>query len=158
MESVEHFEFEDDFVEKNIRCIPMIVRFKMDKAGIKLKLKEWNKFSVEERKELAVKACSNEEEAKEYNNYLAGLIKDRTGNEATSLAVEQKPGWSNINLIPEVVIEKAKEFDVAISRKQWQDLSNLQRFTLIKLTRPGHESKNFVKAIKEFGLLTKVAI
>lgn len=155
---IEYFDFEDDFVEKNIRCIPMIVRFKMDRAGIKLKLAEWSKFKVEERTELAKKPCSNQEESKEYKSYLSGLIKSRTGNEATSLEIEHRPGWSNINAVPEVVIVKAREFGVSVTVKQWQELSNLQRFTLMKLTRPGHESKNFVKAIKEFGLLTKVAI
>jgi putative acetyltransferase len=158
IKGIEHFDFENDFVEHNIRCIPMIVRFKMDRAGIKLKLTEWSKFNIEERTALAKKPCNNEEESKEYNNYLSGLVKSRTGNEATSLEFEHRPGWSNINAVPEVVIEKAREFGVSVSVKQWQELSNLQRFTLIKLTRPGHESKNFVKAIKEFGLLTKVAI
>ena len=32
-------------MENNMRCIPMIIRFKMDMAGIKLKLSEWKKFS-----------------------------------------------------------------------------------------------------------------
>ena len=36
----EGFVFEEDFVEENVRCIPMTVRFKMDAAGIKLKLAE----------------------------------------------------------------------------------------------------------------------
>ena len=62
--NIEYFDFEEDFVEKNIRCIPMIVRFKMDKAGIKLKLTEWSKFSVEERIELSKRPCDSEEESK----------------------------------------------------------------------------------------------
>ena len=61
---IEYFNFEEDFVEKNIRCIPMIVRFKMDKAGIKLKLAEWSKFNAGERIELAVKPCRHENEVK----------------------------------------------------------------------------------------------
>ena len=44
LKGIEYFDFEEDFVEKNIRCIPMIVRFKMDEAGIKLKLSEWSRF------------------------------------------------------------------------------------------------------------------
>ncbi|WP_353849846.1 nitrate reductase associated protein, partial [Hydrotalea sp.] len=31
---IEYFQFEEDFVEENVRCIPMIVRFKMDAVGI----------------------------------------------------------------------------------------------------------------------------
>lgn len=158
MSNIEHFNFEDDFVEGNFRCIPMIVRFKMDIAGIKLKLAEWSKFTVEERMELATKACSNKEETKQYYNYLAGLIKDRTGNEATTLEVETQPAWNDMNSVSSEVIERVKEFDVSISLAQWQELTSLQRFALLKLTRPGHESKNFIKAIKEFGLLNQVTL
>src|SRR5687767_6750381 len=85
---IEYFDFEEDFVEKNIRCIPMIIRFKMDKAGIKLKLKEWSNFSVEERIELAKMRCESEEEANQYNEHLAGLIKKHTGNPTTNMEVD----------------------------------------------------------------------
>jgi hypothetical protein len=125
----------------------------MDKAGIKLKLAEWSKFNIEERIELAKKTCNTGEEAKEYNHYLADLIKDHTGNEATSLEIDQSPAWSDINLVPVAVNEKANEFGISVSSAQWQRLTNLQRFALIKLSRPGHESKNFIKAVREFKLV-----
>jgi len=150
---IEYFNFEEDFVEKNIRCIPMIVRFKMDKAGIKLKLAEWSRFSVEERIELAKKSCSNEVETIQYNNYLAGLIKRYTSKEATGLAIDQQPGWANLDKVPDLLEEKLREFDLYISVEQWAGLTNLQRFALLKLCKEGHESKNFPKALKEFDLI-----
>lgn len=150
---IEYFNFEEDFIEKNIRCIPMIVRFKMDKAGIKLKLAEWSRFSVDERIELAKKSCSNGEEAKQYNEYLAGLIKKYTGKEATGLAIDQHPGWAGLDEVPGLLQIKLKEFGWYIHVEQWEGLTNLQRFALLKLCKQGHESKNFPKAIKEFGLV-----
>jgi hypothetical protein len=51
-----------------------------------------------------------------------------------------------------MLIEKAKEFDLIITTGKWKNLTNLQRYTLLKLCRPGHENKNFPKAVKEFGL------
>ena len=153
LSSIEYFDFEEDFVEKNIRCIPMIVRFKMDKAGIKLKLAEWSRFSVEERIELAKKPCSNEEEAKQYNNFLVGLINRYTSKEATGLAIDQHPGWADLNKVPDLLQEKLKEFGWNISVEQWAGLTNLQRFALLKLCKEGHESKNFPKALKEFDLI-----
>lgn len=42
------FAFESDFVD-SLRCIPMVVRYKLDTCGIKLKLPEW----VKERKAYA---------------------------------------------------------------------------------------------------------
>lgn len=153
IEGIEYFNFEEDFIEKNIRCIPMIVRFKLDKSGIKLKLAEWNKFSVDERIELAKKSCGNDEEVKQYNHYLAELIKNRSGKEATDLAIDLHPGWADINKLPDLLQERLNEFEAHISVDQWAELTNLQRFALLKLCKPGHESKNFPKALKEFGLI-----
>ena len=38
LDGIEYFQFEEEYMENNMRCIPMIIRFKMDLAGIKLKL------------------------------------------------------------------------------------------------------------------------
>ncbi len=148
-----YFYFEEDFIEENVRCIPMMVRFKMDAAGIKLKLAEWSKFKTDERVELALMPASTNEEAEAYNIYLTKLIEKYTGNKATKMAIVAKPDWANLQNIPAMLQEKANEFDLIITRAQWKALSNLQRFILLKLCRPGHENKNFPKAIKEFKLL-----
>lgn len=153
LSGIEYFDFEEDFVEENVRCIPMIVRFKMDAAGIKLKLAEWSKFKVDERIALAVNPAATKNEAEEYNHYLSGLIKKYTKADATVLALEEQPAWSVLNSIPKMLQDKAKECGWEISITQWQQLTNLQRFALLKLCRPGHENKNFPKAMKEFGLI-----
>jgi hypothetical protein len=151
----EHFyyEFEEDFVEDNIRCIPMITRFKMDISGIKLKLAEWSKFTINERKQLADLPCMTEEEIKFYKNYLQQLIRTRSGNEPTELLVNENPVWANLNKVDTGLQEKAKEFNWVILIEQWRSLNNLQRFVLLKLCKPGHENKNFPKAMKEFKLV-----
>ena len=153
LQGIEYFDFEEDFVEENVRCIPMIVRFKMDAAGIKLKLAEWSKFKRDERIQLAVQPASNNEESKLYNEYLSQLIEKYTGNKATELVIDPHPDWANLISIPIMLEEKAKEFDLEITPEKWESLTNLQRFALLKLCRPGHENKNFPKAIKEFGLI-----
>ena len=73
---IEYFNFEEDFIEKNVRCIPMIVRFKMDAAGIKLKLAEWSKFKTEERIELAVMSAATDEELFLYYSHLSQLVEN----------------------------------------------------------------------------------
>ena len=153
--NIEYFGFENDFVESNIRCIPMIVRFKMDKAGIKLKLKEWSKFSEMERVALSKMPCDRGEEVKEYYQYLAGLIKNHTDNPPTKLEVEHKPAWGNTYTVPVAIAEKMDEIGLSVSVQQWMALTQLQRFALVKLSRPGHESKNFPRAVEEFGLLPR---
>lgn len=154
LEGIEYFRFEEDFMENNIRCIPMIIRFKMDKAGIKLKLSEWKRFGHDERIELAVMNCDKSVEVEAYNSYLSGLVKKHTGHDATILKVDSSPAWSNQESVPELLIEKLNEFGRNISINQWKCLTDLQRFALLKLCRPGHENKNFPKAMKEFKLVS----
>ena len=153
LKGIEYFMFEENFMENNIRCIPMIIRFKMDKAGIKLKLSEWNRLRIEEKILLAKLKCNCGEEIERYNQYLKGLIKERTGREATILKVDQNPLWKNVCSLPEKLNERLAEFDWQLSIEQWKDLTCLQRFALLKLCRPGHENKNFPKAMKEFKLI-----
>jgi len=62
-----YFKFEEDFVEENIRCIPMCVRFKLDACGIKLKLSEWSKMKFEERNLLCRLECNDSVEIRQGN-------------------------------------------------------------------------------------------
>ena len=153
LDGIEYFQFEEEFMENNMRCIPMIIRFKMDMVGIKLKLFEWKKFSTEERIELALMNCSFNEGSEQYAGYLAGLIKKNTGQDPTIMEVNKTPAWKQLHSIPGTLIEKLKEFNWNLSLVQWGYLTDLQRFALLKLCRPGHENKNFPIAMKEFNLV-----
>ncbi|GGH03158.1 MULTISPECIES: nitrate reductase associated protein [Pedobacter] len=153
LKGIEYFKFEEDFIEENVRCIPMIVRFKMDAAGIKLKLVEWSKFHPSEKIRLALLPVSAQEQTDKYRQFLIGLITKYTGNQATTLAIDPLPDWGNLHQIPLILQEKSEEFQFKLSIMQWRKLTNIQRFALLKLCRPGHENKNFQKAIIEFGLL-----
>ena len=153
LDNIEYFNFEEDFIEEGMRCIPMIVRCKLDKAGIKLKIAEWVKFDTKEKLELALVPCENEEEIRGYHEYVKKLIMSYTGRNATLLITNLNPAWMDIKVIPAILQEKAKEFIKEISITQWQSLTCLQRFALIKLCRPGHENRNFPIALKEFGLM-----
>ncbi|MEO5681032.1 MAG: nitrate reductase associated protein [Chitinophagaceae bacterium] len=151
--AVVFFAFEEDFVEEQVRCIPMIVRFKLDACGIKLKLSEWSKMTMGERVLLCEMDCSNQRALLQYRIYLQQLVMQRTGAAATDLPVTANPEWETTAIIPPEIVEKAAEFEWPVSLQKWRRLSNLQRFVLLKLCKPGHENKNFPKAYKEFGLL-----
>lgn len=146
------FEFEADFVE-SLRCIPMQVRYKLDTCGIKLKLSDWNHLNQGERETLAELACDTETEISAYRNYLQNLILERSGTPAKTLSIEPEPAWMDETKVPENLLEKAEEIGTNITPEQWADLTYLQRFCLIKLSRSGHENENFPKAIAEFNLI-----
>jgi hypothetical protein len=152
-EAIQSFRFEEDFMEDNIRCIPMIVRFKLDACGIKLKLSEWSKFTIDERAFLAEFRFITHHDITSYRSYLQDLVFNRTKREATDLAIEAYPPWSIVHQIPEIVMQRMREHHWKLSVSQWEGLSKLQRFALVKLSRSSHENKNFPKAVKEFGLM-----
>ena len=147
-----HFRFEEDFVEPNIRCIPMIVRFKLDACGVKLSLAEWSRMTPDERQYFAQAGCSNPKEATQYRDELRQLILGRTGKFPAELALEETPAWSMTHEIPGSVKEKLAEGPWSLSIQQWNQLNDLQQFVLVKLSRPGHENRNFPRALEEFGL------
>lgn len=149
MESL-FFKFESDFAESGIRCIPMIVRFKLDACGIKLKLQEWSCMQPEERTWLVNAPCRTPVESESYRLRLCALISERTGNAATEIHVPENPPWSRMDEIPSAIKEKLLETGWACSLAQWQHFSHLQRFALWKLSVPGHENRNFPKAMAEF--------
>ncbi|MEO6315534.1 MAG: nitrate reductase associated protein [Chitinophagaceae bacterium] len=147
------FDFEEDFVEDNVRCIPMIVRFKLDACGIKLKLGEWSKMTIDERNVLSFTKLEDINDLLQYRAYLQQIILNHTGLAATNLAVELNPAWTNTTIVPQVIKEKLDEFDGHLPLHRWRNLNNLQRFVLLKLSRQGHENRNFPIAMKEFGLM-----
>ena len=147
-----YFQFEADFVEDEVRCIPMIVRFKLDTCGIKLKLNEWSKMNIEERNRLAETPCHGSEEIDRYRTFVQLVVRNRCHQEATPLAIDHDPVWAQLNKIPKLLQDKIAEFNIQISLDHWKALKTLQRFALIKLSAGGHEHKNLLKALEEFQL------
>jgi hypothetical protein len=146
------FEFEQDFVE-SLRCIPMIVRYKLDSCGVKLKLEHWNKFSQDARQLLVQNSISTPEEITGYRNLLYELAEQYTDIPLKDLPIDDHPPWLEITKLPDTVQQKAGEIGINITLKQWQDLTPLQRFALLKLSRPSHENNNFLPALREFNIL-----
>lgn len=145
------FQFEADFTE-SLRCIPMQVRYKLDTCGIKLKLPQWNQFSDRDRHVLVEMPCQTHPEIQTYRDFLCDLIRDRTGDVAKELPIDPHPPWNCDDRLPAEVLEKTQTCGVTLTLEQWANLTPLQRFVLIKLSRPSHENKNFLPALAEFGL------
>jgi hypothetical protein len=145
------FQFEADFVE-SLRCIPMVVRYKLDTCGIKLKLEQWNRFSDRDCQTLVERPCKTPEDIRAYRQFLSDLIWQHTQTPASELPIDEHPPWMNGTSVPESVREKAKSVETNLTIEQWQTLTPLQRFALIKLSRSSHENRNFIPALTEFNL------
>jgi hypothetical protein len=152
---IEYFHFEEDFMEDNLRCIPMIVRLRLDTVGIKLPLRLWSRLNTAERTLLAALSCNSVREQTKYKNVLLTFGRKYSNEPLAVLSVAANADWNRDDCIPGTVREKFIQSGREINPEQWMSLSVLQRFALVKLSRPGHESKNFGKALAEFGLSDK---
>jgi hypothetical protein len=145
------FDFETEFGDESIRCIPMIVRLKLDNTGIKMSLNAWSRCSVKERMTLIEEPCNTASEKTQYTKLLSQLIWKITGASPELIPIENQL-WANEAQVPAVLSTHAATYGVIISIEQWQRLFLLQRFALVKLCRPSHENHNFPFALVEFGL------
>ena len=102
------FQFEQDFVE-SLRCIPMVIRLKLDTCGVKLKLVHWTQFNADERQSLLELSCSTPDEIEKYRQFLQNLITQKTSQPATEIAIASNPPWLDSETIPESVQSKATE-------------------------------------------------
>jgi hypothetical protein len=152
MSAPQFFDFEADFVQ-SLRCIPMQMRYKLDTCGVKLKLQQWFVFSLEERQQFLERSCESASEIAAYREALQALVARHTGAAAAELAIDPAPAWGVATQIPASVLEQASKTGVSLTIAQWQALTPLQRFALIKLSRPSHENHNFAPALKEFQLV-----
>ncbi|MFM7887632.1 MAG: nitrate reductase associated protein [Pseudanabaena sp.] len=148
---LQFFQFEAEFVV-SLRCIPMQVRYKLDTCGIKLKLQHWLSFSTGDRQKLIALPCTTAAEIQNYRNNLQSLVCQNFQIYPSDLPIEENPAWLQSEVIPISVLQHLEELKIAIALHQWQNLTPLQRFALIKLSTSSHENSNFLPALKEFDL------
>ncbi|MBI1361276.1 MAG: hypothetical protein GC155_13445 [Alphaproteobacteria bacterium] len=153
-EAYQIFEFEADFAA-DLRCIPMIVRLKLDRCGIKLSLRQWSRFTSADRAGLMTMRCDTDPETARFRNAVVRLINERSGDSVKCLPVEANPPWTRIDFVPCRIVQHAANIGIEPpSLAAWSSLSPLQRFALLKLTRDNHDNENFLPAMSEFGLAT----
>jgi hypothetical protein len=152
--SMKHlFQYEQD-KHYPLRRIPMAMRMKLDLSGIKLTIRDWSKFSRIEREQLLDMPCDTATEIAAVRDRLQALIAQIDGESGATEALSGTPLWKQTDALPEQVSRELAARGLTVPRPdQWQGLSDLQRFALLKLTRPAHENKKLQFALREFGLL-----
>lgn len=145
------FGFEADFVA-DLRCLPMAVRRKLDLAGVKLRLQQWNALTVEERSRLL--AWADDPAAIDgLRRWLLERSAALPGGPASSMAPAADTPWQQRETSPDVLVRSCAELGLSWRAEHWPALTELQRFALVKLSHPGHEHRNLPRALAEFDLL-----
>lgn len=143
------FAFEADFMG-SWRCIPLCVRRKLDLSGIKLKLRHWLALDQHERQAL-VNWPDGPEDLRDFAVHLKQRTAEMVDGPVGELPVPPAPPWQQLQP-PAGVSAALQAMGQTMGQGQWQQLSELERFALCKLARPGHDHHNLVHALAEFSI------
>lgn len=141
------FSFERDFIG-SWRCIPLCVRRKLDLIGLKLRLSHWLALSQSQRQEL-VDWPDDASGLASLDEHLRGCTRTMVDGEARRLPPATAEPWQNAATIAEAVGDAASQRGIALSLQDWGELSELERYALCKLARPGHDHHNLEAAFSE---------
>jgi hypothetical protein len=145
------FEFERDFAA-SLACIPMSVRLKLDTCGVKISLAQWTRLSEPERARALELPCARPADCASFRAWLVGRI-EAHGEAPRSIPVDPVPAWENAAAVPPALNEYLKSRALApLTPAEWQRLAPLERFALLKLSRPSHDNVNLEPALREFGI------
>ena len=141
------FSFEQDFIG-NWRCIPLCVRRKLDLVGVKLKLNHWLALEQLQRQQLVDWSDAPSEWAG-FRQHLRDLTVGMADGMVKDLPPAVDAPWQCMDQVPLAIAEAADQRGVALSVDGWARLSELDRFALCKLARPGHDHHNLDAAFTE---------
>ncbi|HDR9486172.1 MULTISPECIES: nitrate reductase associated protein [Burkholderia] len=147
------FNFEHDSSE-NLTYIPMIVRFNLDRFGLRISLEQWQLLPLEDRKLLA-RFPADEDTAIEpnFDHALFEMLRTHADLEPSWFQPDEQPTWRATDIVPESLVQQSALAGLmAPELAQWQRLAPFQRYVLVKLSRKPKLNHDFLPAMREFGL------
>jgi hypothetical protein len=143
-----HFQFEAKFYPELDR-LPLHARMKLDLAGIKLSLKQWLAFSLEERRVICHLPVDDREEQETFAGYLNFLCLRYGGALAEKAPPLSSALWDTPGRIPEPVLQASRDNGQAITSGEWMRWQSHQRYALYKTAVSKNEPEKFVALLAE---------
>ncbi|MBI2087874.1 MAG: hypothetical protein HYT78_03915 [Deltaproteobacteria bacterium] len=143
------YRYENEIYPTQSR-VPLHVRMKLDLTGLKISLKTWLGFSLEERWALCHLPVDSEEEKQTFISYLDFLCRRYFSTAVTSVPAITDPPWEQLGEIPDSVLAKSRETAQALRPDEWHALNSCQRYALYKLSISKNEPEQFFAVLSEF--------
>lgn len=143
------FKFEDE-IYTTLACVPMAVRRKLDRVGIKIGLEQWQALGPGER--LAVCHLPDEfpEERDALRLFINEAVRRARGEEPRALAEAQRALADPPRELPASLAERARAAGVKLDQAVWDRLDADERYALIKLGAGAEPSHSLAAALAEF--------
>ena len=135
----------------DLSLIPLSIRYKLDRAEIKLHLTQWQKISLDDRQRLLDTPCGTATEITGYRTLLLKLIERYFSAPPTSHPLTSDEPWADSSRWPQVVIEQSEKQSTALPPVgRWQALNEMDRHALFVLGRSKHAHEEFIAAMTLF--------
>lgn len=132
----------------SLLLIPLRVRYKLDCAGIRLRLSQWQALTHEEKVQLLRLPVDTAEERGAYKDALIRMVSHLGGAALAEEPVTGEEGWRITQDWPDVVLRQCKGQHLALPPiSQWQGLIEADRHALFVLARSNHSQAEFVAAM-----------
>ena len=141
------FQYEKDFYP-NLERLPLHVRMKLDLVGIKLSLKQWLAFHIEERIAICHLPIEQEDERQVFKDYLNFLSRQYCHAPAQELPPVE-PLWEISDQVPAPVRERSGDNGKAVTLEEWSVWASHQRYALYKTAVSKSEPEKFFAVLDE---------
>ena len=133
--------------ERALALLPLAVRMRLDGAGVKLSLAEWQALPLVVRDTL-FRDCGSA--ADEYRSVVLRAVAEHVGTPVALFTPPNLLEWEDSGNVPASLLDGARQLNIAPpSLADWAALSSLRRFALVKLSRPGRVSSRLPFAIAD---------
>ena len=135
----------------SLLLIPLRVRYKLDCAGIRLRLSQWQALSHDEKTQLLQLPVATAEERGAYRDALTRMVGHLGGAALIEAPVPGEEGWRIARVWPDVVVRQCEAQDLPLPPlSKWQSLIEADRHALFVLARSSHSQAEFVAAMALF--------
>jgi hypothetical protein len=141
------FEYEAEFYPTLSR-LPLYVRMKLDITGIKLTLKDWLAFSIEERQAICHLPADNAEEQEAFTAYVDFLRRRYHASPAERLPPMSGSLW-NPDRVPQPVLDKSHTNGKVVTLQEWRQWKFHERYALYKTAISKSEPETFYAVLNE---------
>lgn len=145
---IRRFGFEDE-MHQSLACVPMAVRRKLDRAGVKISLKQWQALARHERAAVCHLPAGDAEECGALREFIEGACAARAAGAIKALPAEEINAADPPAAPPARLVENARAAGVIFGAAEWARLDADERYALIKLGGGAERSHNFHAALKE---------
>lgn len=143
------FEFEAEFYP-GLGRIPFHVRMKLDLAGVRLPLKTWRAFRMEERRALCHLPADTDEEREVFASFLAALARSHANAPVERCPALDGDAWAAAG-VPEPVAVRSGGAGVRVTLTEWGRWAAHERYVLYK-TALSKDPELFPTALQELRL------